>query len=193
MVSLSESYAKTLALLKSDKTKEATDEFRKGFAAVTKTLYAEVAQTYPTRYSKVSEWCAWVKQYYVLTRRVESGLVANRKDGALQDLTAIRNHFHQLHAMAQLHKCNDWIHEFRTEAAKAAPSVSHMKGLRARLDTALPSAKAKAELEAYQQAKSAWAGQVDPLLSDEALTSDELVTLRKATEDFYQAYGIQFE
>ena len=187
------SYLKTLVLLEDGKTEDATLEYRKGYLASIKKLYAEAGSTYPLRFSKAERWCVWTKKLYVLSRRTEEALKAgdtNKATGLLEDL---RGHFYALHKETKTFHCNDLIYQFRDEAAKKEPSAEKLKVVVERLEKTEPSFIAKKKSKEYSEAKEKWKEAVAPLLEDGQVDPSEQASLRKASESFYRAFGIQYE
>jgi len=193
MKTLSESYPATVALLKENKAEDASKEFRARFSPTIKKLYSEAAKTYPTRFSKVDNWCEWAKQLYSLTRDAEDALKAPNAAKASAALADLRRHFYMLHEKAGNCLSNDYIYAFRTAVQNGAPSVDALKSLLKSLDGSKPSAKAAAEAGAFKEAKADWEETVKASLTDDRLEDSELQSLRQSTEAFYEAFGVQFQ
>ena len=192
MVALSESYAKTSGLLDAGKTDEAATEFRKGFVQTIKKLYSEASQTYPLRFSKIGEWCGWINGVYILTGKADKALEAKNVDDARKLLADLRKYFYDLHAKTETLKSNDFIYAYLMEATGQAPDAAKLKSTAEALEKAEPSAKAKAAAEAYQKARTEWS-QAAGISGDGKVDAKTIEPLRKATESFYRAFGIQFE
>ena len=190
---LSEGYLKTLDCLDKGNLKQAEMEYRKGYMANVKKLYAEAGSTYPLRFSKAEHWCVWTKKLYVLSRQTEEVLKKQDSEQALKLLEQSRRHFYQLHEETATFHCNDLVYEFYTEAAEPKPFEKQLQNIMKRLEKAEPSCIAKEKAKLYAEAKSAWQTAVTPLLNDGEIDSSERVSLRKATEVFYRAFGIQYE
>jgi uncharacterized protein (UPF0335 family) len=190
---LGEGYLKTLDCLDKGNLKQAELEYRKGYLANVKKLYAEAGSTYPLRFSKAEHWCVWTKKLYVLSRQTEDCLKKQEAEQALELLEQMRRHFYQLHEETATFHCNDVIYEFYTEAAQSKPSEEQLQKIISRLAEAEPSCIAKEKAELYAEAKSAWQTAVNPLLNDGEIDSNERDSLLKASEVFYRAFGIQYE
>lgn len=193
MVTLSESYAKTIELVEAGKIDAAAKEYSENFSSTVKKMFSNTAKTYPLRFSKVDNWCEWMKDVYVKTRQAEDALAAGDKDKALAALAAIREHMNVLHVRAQALKSNDYIYALEQQAKKSQPDAAAMSRLAAGLAQAAPSAKAKAEAESYTGAKQAWEKGAGAALKDGKIEAGEIKRLRADTSRFYKAYGIQFE
>ena len=193
MVSLSESYIKTLSLLEEGESAEASREFNRGFVPTVKKLYSEAATTYPTRFSRVDDWCAWTKQLYIFTRRAENAFRDGQTEEALEKLSSLREHFYALHVESQTQKSNDYIYDYLVKTRAEQPAVDELNSILILVGNAEPSAKASADLEAYEKARSTWSDRVAPLLEDGAIVPGEIEMLRQVTEEFYRDFGIQFE
>jgi imidazolonepropionase-like amidohydrolase len=72
-------------------------------------------------------------------------------------------------------------------------STEKLKSAIDAVETAELAIKAKAETEAYAQAKISWKQQVESVLSSGKLDKDQRDQLRVSTLALYKAYGIQFE
>jgi len=193
MSRLSEGYLKTLDCLDKGNLKQAELEYRKGYMASVKKLYAEAGSTYPLRFSKADHWCVWTKKLYVLSRKTEEALKKKDSEQALELLEQMRRHFYQLHEETGTFHCNDVIYDFYTEAAQTKPSKEQLQKIMKQLEKAEPSCIAKEKAEQYGEAKSAWQTAVTPLLNDGEIDSSERDSLIKASEIFYRAFGIQYE
>ncbi len=193
MEKLSSSYLATLDLLEQDKADEAAKEYSRKFVAPMKKLYAEAAETYPPRFSKMDEWCKWTKRVYVWTRRTEEAFKQKEPEKAAEYLPLFREYFYVLHEKAKVLKSNDHIYAFHKELGADEPSLDTLRSVLGALDKAEPSMKAKAGADAYKQAKAKWHGQVSPILESGSLSADQLGQLRKLTAPFYRDQGIQFE
>lgn len=190
---MASSYLKTLVHLEDGKMEEATLEYRKGYLANVKKLYAEAGSTYPLRFSKAEHWCVWTKKLYVLSRRTEESLKAQDSRKALKLLEELRGHFYALHKETKTFHCNDLIYEFRTEAAKIQPSEEQLRAAARGLEEAAPSCVAKQKAEEYAKAKDTWKRAIMPLLDDGRIDPSEQGSLKKSSEAFYRAFGIQYE
>jgi len=193
MDQMASSYLKTLVCLEDGKIGEATLEYRKGYLASVKKLYAEAGSTYPVRFSKAEHWCVWTKKLYVLSRRTEEALKTQDSKKALKLLEESRGHFYVLHKETGTFHCNDLIYEFRMEAAKSQPSEAQLQAAVKRLDQAAPSCIARKKPEAYAEARDTWKKAIAPLLDDGRIDPSEKDALNKASEVFYRAFGIQYE
>jgi len=193
MICLGEGYLKTLDCLDKGNLEQAEKEYRKGYMANVKKLYAEAGSTYPLRFSKADHWCVWTKKLYVLSRQTEEVLKKRNSEQALDMLEQVRRHFYQLHEETGTFHCNDLVYEFYTETAQPKPSEDQLQKIMKQLEKAEPSCIAKEKAELYANAKSAWQTAVTPLLNDGEIDSSERDSLRKATDTFYRAFGIQYE
>ena len=190
---LGEGCSKTLDCLDKGNLKQAELEYRKGYLANVKKLYAEAGSTYPLRFSKAEHWCVWTKKLYVLSRQTEEALKKQNSAQALKLLEQARRHFYQLHEETGTFHCNDVIYEFYTEAAEPQPSEEQLQKIMKQLAEAKPSCIAKEKAELYVKAKSNWQTAVTPLLNDGEIDATEKDSLLKASEAFYRAFGIQYE
>lgn len=205
MQSLSAGYETTFDLLEAGKRAEAAAAYRKGCLLTVKRLYSEAADTYPVRFAKIDNWCAWSKELYVLSVKADKAFQhaaadppgkasAAPSDGEGRKLlSALREHVHKLHEKTATQKANDYIYAFRREAMRDKPDARTLKTLRDALDEAPLSAKAKKNAGDYGKAKDAWAQGIDAILADGAVAPAEIGALRKSTDTFYRAYGVQFE
>jgi len=192
MVSLSDSYAKVLDELSAGRQKEAAAEFRGHFLQTVKKLYTEASQTYPTRFSKINDWCAWARGLYTLTMQADRALAASSPD-APKLIESLRQHFYALHKETDTLSVSDAIYAFRVEAAATSPSIERLKSLRQAVSTARPSVKSRLDNAAFTTAQAKWAKTVDAALQQASLAPADLRTLREATETFYRGYGVQME
>jgi len=193
MQTLSDSYVKTLELLKANKSEEASQEFLQNFVTTVKKLFSETENMYPPKFSKITDWCSWVKQLYRLTLTTEKVLKKNEIENVNKALLLIRDHFYNLHFETKTEKSNDFIYLINIKSNKDDVDVKDLKSILKQLEKAELSAKAKANEEDYKKAKSEWLSKVNELLGDDKVASDELASLRQVTEKFYNEFGIQFE
>jgi len=193
MVSLSASYEKTVELLDANKTQEARDEFRTRFVPTVKKLYTEAPKTYPTRFSKINDWCSWAKGLYTMSLSADKVLAGDDAAASKKMLVGLRAHFYGLHRETQTLGVNDWIYAFSLAVAEAKSAPEVLRGLRDKVEKAQLSVKAKGDAGAFNTAKAQWLGTVDPALKDGVIDATELRALRTATEKFYRAFGMQFE
>ncbi len=193
MKHLGEGCLKTLDCLDKGNLKQAELEYRKGYLANVKKLYAEAGSTYPLRFSKAEHWCVWTKKLYVLSRQTEDVLKKQDSKQALKLLEQARRHFYSLHKETGTLHCNDVIYDFYTEAAQTEPSKEKLQKIMKQLEKAEPSCIAKEKAKQYTEAKNAWQKAVTALLDDGEIDSSERDSLRKASEVFYRAFGIQYE
>jgi hypothetical protein len=193
MVGLSTSYAKTLDLLDNNKGKEAREEFRSQFVPTVKKVYTEAPQTYPPKFSKIDDWCAWVKDFYIMTLKAEKALGSSNPAEARKLLAGIREHLYKLHQETETAAVNDFIFALMSATAKEKPSAQELKALRDKLEKAKLSVKAKSDGDAYVRACKAFLASMDKVLQDQAIDDAELAELRSATASMYRSYGVQFE
>jgi hypothetical protein len=78
VISLSDSYGRTLDLLESNTPKEAAKEFRNGFVKTIKKLYSKASENYPARFSKGRDWRGWARNLYILTRKPPCATTSTR-------------------------------------------------------------------------------------------------------------------
>ena len=166
MSRLGEGYLKTLDCLDKGNLEQAEQEYRKGYMANVKKLYAEAGSTYPLRFSKADHWCVWTKKLYVLSRQTEEVLKKRDSEQALELLEQVRQHFYQLHEETGTFHCNDLVYEFYTEAAEPKPFEKQLQQIMKQLEKAEPSCIAKQKAEQYTEAKEAWQKAIAPLLAD---------------------------
>jgi len=193
MSSLGEGCLKTLDCMDKGNLKQAELEYRKGYMANVKKLYAEAGSTYPLSFSKAEHWCVWTKKLYVLSRQTEEVLKKQDSKQAMKLLGQIRRHFYQLHEETGTFHCNDLIYEFYTEAAQPKSSEEQLQKIIKQLEKAEPSCIAKKKAKEYAKAKDTWQKAITTLLDDGEIDSSERDTLRKASEVFYRAFGTQYE
>ena len=193
MKSLSDSYAKTLDLLKSNKSQEASQEFATNFVATVKKLFSEVENTYPPKFSKINDWCTWVKQLYRMTVTADKMLKKGDIENSMKMLSMLREHFYNLHMETKTEKTNDYIYAFYVGANKDTQDLKELKSIQEQLDKAELSVKAKSNEKDYKKAKSEWLSKVGELLKADTIASEALTSLRQVTEKFYNDFGIQFE
>ena len=194
MKALSDSYVKTLELLKANKPEEASKEFTENFVAVVKKLFSETENTYPPKFSKNSDcWCTWVKELYKITVTTDKILKKNEVENATKMLSTLREHFYKLHIQTKTEKTNDYIYAFYVGANKDTQDLKELKSIQEELDKAELSVKAKAQEEDYKKAKSEWLSKVSELLKADTIAPEALTSLRQVTEKFYNEFGIQFE
>jgi hypothetical protein len=192
MASLSTSYEKTMDCLAAAKPNEAREEFRTHFQPAIKKLFSEAADTYPVRFAKSKDWCTWTRNLLVLSTKTEKSLAGGAPDAA-QSMASLREHFYKLHEETDTRSASDLIYALHVAAARDRPSVDELKSLRSALSKARPSARIKANPQAFAAAHQEWDGKVDAILKDGAIDSSELAALRAATDGFYRAFGMQFE
>ena len=192
-MALSDAYRSATEALKTSPTDETTERFRSRFVYTVKKLYSETSHTYPPRFAKVSDWCAWSKGLYTLTRTTEDAMRGGRWDEAGEKLAGIREHVHRLHVETGALRTNDFLYSFWKEARKESPDASALSRALGKLVGAPLSMGAKRDESAFRKALREWQAAVSPLIEDGALSRTEVVRLRDATEPFYMAYGTEFE
>jgi hypothetical protein len=158
-----------------------------------KKLYTETPKTYPTRFSKINDWCSWAKGLYTMSIAGDKVLAGNDVAASKKTMEGLRAHFYALHRETETLGVSDWIYAFRVAAADAKPTADVLRGLRDKIDKAQLSVKAKGDAGAFNTARAQWLGTVDPALKDGVIDATELRALRTATEKFYRAFGMQFE
>lgn len=204
-IALSESHDKTLRLLEDEKAAEAHVEFQERFLVTVREIYSEAACASPERFSKSKNWNAWLRHLYALSVTAEKAVRVGAlpdanprketvvRDEAISSLQKIRAHFYRLGVESETLKSNDYLHAFHQETMQDNPDASTLKVLRAELDKAVSSLKAKDNPEAYRKAKEGWSERIAPILADDAVAPSEIAHLRSATHVFYRAYGLQIE
>ena len=193
MKALSESYARTFDLLKAGKTSDAAKEFASKFSTTVDDLYSKAAQTYPVRFSKMTDWCTWADQLVAKTKEARAALDTGQSEEAMKKMELLRRHFYAMHVEAKTLKANDYIYAFRTIAGGAKPDAEKLGALVGYVQKAEPSFNAKAQAPDYAQAMKAWSACVEPILKEKKIGDGQIKPLRDATETLYRAYGIQFE
>ena len=193
MATLSDSYARTLALMDKSDLGAASAEFNGRFVPAVKKLYSEAASTYPVRFSKVKEWCDWSKTLYKQTLLTAKALQSKKQTDAQQNLQEIRQLFYKIHAEAELLKNSDYIFLFKSMVGKDNPNAEKVTSIIKMIEGAAPSVKTKAEPDAYKQALTSWKDQVAEIIKDNSISPDELTKLRTITESLYRQYGVQFQ
>jgi len=193
MKSLSDSYVKTLDLLKSNKSQEASQEFATNFVATVKKLFSEVENTYPPKFLRINDWCTWVKQLYRMTVTADKMLKKGDIENSMKMLSMLREHFYNLHVETKTEKTNDYIYAFYVSTNKDTQDLKELKSIQEQLDKAELSVKAKSNEEDYKKAKSEWLSKVNESLKADTIAPESLTSLRQVTEKFYNEFGIQFE
>lgn len=188
---LNTSYASTVNLLDQGKVKEAAAEFHANFAQAVKKLYSEAPSTYPERFSKIDDWCSWIKNLYVTSAKADKALAAGNGAEAKKLLGSMRDSFYKLHQETQTQKAPDVAYAIYLESLKDAPDAAAIKALDAKLAEAKPAASAKSGECA--NARAEYDKAVAPLLSDGKLDASELPALRSAAKALYKSCGMQFE
>jgi len=190
---LNSSYAKTLDLLSSGKTKAAAEEFHVNFFPAVKKIYSEAPNTYPARFSKINDWCAWVKGLYLDSGRADKALSSGKTEDAAKLLSTLRESFFKLHSETGTLQANDYVYAIWKEAAKDQPSAAEIKSLSAKLADAKPSSRTKKSKTDFAGACGRFQQAVDPLVADGKIDPAEIKSLRDASETLYKAYGVDFE
>jgi hypothetical protein len=202
---LSGSYVKVLPLMELGKTREASAEFQQGFLTEIRKVYSEAACTAPKRFVGSKDWSAWVRHLYALSVKTDRSLrqaadsfesadarTAASKE-AMNDLLALRRHFYVLHADTNTCRVNDYLFRFYEEVMKDVPAASELKAIRAAMDKADLSIKAKSDPNLFLLAKGKWTAEVHRILADGTIQPEEIATLRAATTQLYRAYGEPLE
>jgi len=174
---------------------EAAQEYKIGFSPTIKKMYTELSSTAPARFVKINseDWGDWIRQFYIKTSKTGTALTESNADEANKGLAGLREWVYTLHEKAGLKKSNDVIFAFNKMAASEKPADAELVKLAAELDKAGPSLDAKAKADAFAKAKAEWKTVADPILKDGKVAPAELAPLRKASEKFYKAFGVQFE
>jgi len=196
---LSTGYARTRIFLEAGDATNAVREFRTVCRVAVKKLYTEAATTYPPRYAKAGDWCAWMKELYVLAADIEKTLLAweggdaEAAKKAGEQLKALRVHFRTLREKTGQLAVNDYIFTFREEANRENPDLAALKTAKAAIDAAALCYHARTPPNPFKDAKDIWSTSINLILADDQLTPDELQPLRAATKAFYDAYGCHLE
>jgi len=196
MVALSKSYVKTVELLEAKKTVEAQQEFKTNFTPTVETAFTKVAKTSPPRFSKIEDWSSWAQSLVTKTTKAGEALKPAAKPDAKASLAALENlrqHFYDLHKLAQTLNSADCIHAFRLELANPKMKVEELRKILAALEAAPAGMQAKAQAEDYAKAKAAWMAKATPILADGKVTPVEMPVLKQATAAFHKAFGMWFE
>jgi hypothetical protein len=203
VATLSKSHEKGLQLIEAGQRAEAHAEFRDHFLVTVREIYSEAVVVCPERFSKSKDWTPWLRRLYALSvaaeRTLRGGATSSGSPQTVAPLEArlaleaIRDHFHRLHVETDTRKSNDYLHAFYQQSLKDRPDVPTLQSLRASLDAAAPSLKAKQDPNAYQAAKAEWLNKIGPILADKMVSASEVDLLRSATRAFHHAYGMQIE
>ena len=193
MAALSDAYRSAADGLKASPTTETTKRFRTRFVYTVKKLYSETSHTYPARFAKASDWCAWSKGLYTLTRTTEDAMQGGRWDEAGEKLAAVREHVHRLHVETGVLRTNDFIHSFWMEIRRDSPDASALSRALEGLMKAPLSTSARREESTFRKALREWQAAVIPAMEDGAVSKEEIARLRGATEPLYTVYGTDFE
>jgi hypothetical protein len=190
---LNTSYPKTLELLSAGKAKEAYEEFHANFLQAVKKIYSEASTTYPARFSKIDDWCGWVKGLYVDSARADKALAVGQCEDASKSLAALREDFFKLHMKTGMLQVNDIAYAIRIEAVKDQPSADEIRNLSAKLADAKPSSKTRTTPAEFAGARGRFLQAVNSLVSGNKIESAEIKPLRDAADQLYKAFGIEFE
>ena len=96
---------------------------------------------------------------------------------------------------------NDAIYAFKIEVDKICANKPGLTGydlstlaeLKSKISTAKLSVKAGADKKAFEAALKQWLEEVDVLLAEPPLKSEQADKLEALTDKFYMEYGIDFE
>ena len=190
---MSESYAGAIKLLEQGKTDEAALKYRGFFVFTVKQLFSEAADTYPLKFEKASCWASWTRDLYRLSRRAEDAFKDGRIDEAKSLLPQLRRHFYDLHRQCGTMKSNDALFAVVETMAMDDAAVQMIAGAVDEYVKAEPSRKAKADGDAYAEAREKWLAEIRPTLENARLTPEQRAQLRQATMPFYTAYGLEFQ
>jgi hypothetical protein len=189
---LNSSYQQTLALLDAGKTTEAYNAFHGSFVPAVKKIYSEAPQTYPQRFSKIDNWCDWIKGLYVGTMKADAAL-AKADPGARKMVDGLREQFYKLHKETGTQKINDFIYALHAASAQDNISIDDLKSLRKSLGEAGASVTTQAQADAFAKARTQYEQKLDAILEDGKVDPAEVQPLRQSTDAIYNAYGIQME
>lgn len=193
MTDLSASYGKTQALLEAKKLTEAREEYQMVFLPMVKQLYTETAQTYPTRFAKAQHWCDWVKNFYRTSVRLSKVIPGEDAAAIDRQISGIREQFYQLHLETDTRNAGDYGYAFRAALGNDKSTLEELKSLRAAAKTAQPPLKADGDKAAFEKARAEWLAAVDAALKDGMPQGAVREQLRQDTDQFYRAFGTQFE
>ncbi len=200
MVKLSKAYGETVDALAAQKVADAAKVFEADFVSTFVALYGKTSATYPKRFakindSKVTDWCTWMREEYLLTGKVKKSLGEGNAEESLKALEAIRGRFFIMHKEAQCQNNGDYLLLFRQQLAKKAeaPTGPDFQTTLADFQKAPLNVKSKTQTADYEKAKADWLGKTQAALQDGNLTDAEKADLTPATEEFYKAFGREFE
>jgi hypothetical protein len=200
MAKLSKAYGETLDTLAAQKIPEAAQLFDTQYVPTFVALYGKTSATYPKRFAKINDstatdWCTWMREEYLLTGKVKKSLAEGNAEEALKALEAIRGRFFSMHKEAQCLNNGDYLLLFRQQLTKRteAPTAQELQKTLAEFQKAPVNAKSKTQANEYAKALTTWLGKTQNALQDGNLAETEKVELTQATEEFYKAYGREFE
>ncbi len=209
MRDMSASYVRVMEHVSQDRLAEAEKEYAGSFHRTVQELYWQAATTYPVRFRTANDWCGWTRKFVDLSRAALNALsAAAREDApekreplrkkASQSLDQLRAHAYALHAQTGTTAVNDVVYLLWREAqvdslSADRPSPKRLKGYAELFDRTPLSQAAREDEEAYRKALENWRATAVPLFEEEALTEDQTIKLREATQEFYRLYGMAFE
>jgi len=193
VVRLTTAYQQTQDAVAEGKTANAAAIFAKDFDPLTKSLVRIMPQTYPPRFRRIGDWCAWIEG---LSKKSGETLAALRKGDEREvalGLDGLRAHFFNLHRETQLINKSDLIYLFWKSAWGEKPAAESLQQVITLLETAPHSRSTGARGAQFDNLRKTWLAQVEPILKDGNVGPDEIATLRNATDVFYRRFGRDFE
>ena len=127
---MTKSYSATLDLLTLGQVEKASLQFKTGFLPTVLDMNAKAAKTYPTRFAKIDNWCAFVENVHARTVRADKELDAGKRDDARREIEAIRGLFYAMHKETKTTNSSDVIYGFRQMAGVAKPQAAHLDAFR---------------------------------------------------------------
>ena len=190
---MSKSYVATLDLLEDGEQAQAYEEFRLRFVPTVKRLYSEAAQVHPVRFTGIDDWCAWSRKLYILAQKAQDAMEAGDFEEAELLLGDIRYHFYALHDQTNTRKANDTIFAFQRHLEGDALDAARLNALREEMATAAVPAAAGSRKDDFEAMRAKWTKKADGALSDDGIRRFRRRGLRKATERFYNDFGLLLE
>lgn len=190
---MSKSYVATLDLLEDGEQAQAYEEFRLRFVPTVKRLYSEAARVHPVRFTGIDDWCAWSRKLYVLAQKAQDTMEAGDFEEAKLLLGDIRYHFYALHDQTNTRKANDIIFAFQRYLEGDAPDAAQLDALREEMASAAVPAAAGSRKGEFEAMRAKWVKKADGALTNDGIRRFRRRGLRKATERFYEDFGLLLE